>query len=380
MSSKPKILLTGATGYVGGTVLHHLLATPSLTSVITPSNPVTLPVRAPLDRLAKLTAAYGSRVNPVPFTSLDDTATLRTLASQHDIVINAGSGFHPASAEALVQGLAARRSHAKTPAVWMVHTSGASNIADKPVTGTRRPDAEYEDARAEDVFAFEDAENRRDWYPQRAAELVVLRTAERLGVAAASIQSPCIFGTGAGLFQKAGLMIPVMMKFVLDNGFGFTVGDGSGVIDWVHVSDLAGLYVLCVEDVVANGGVNIPTARRGIIFPTVGRTLTADIARKCLDVAFATGNLPREGGPREKEMRVFTVAEAAVTTAGNEAVAETGYIGHRRTKGTVARERLGWKPVHTEEAWERDFEVELRAALNGQRTASTMGSCIAETK
>ncbi|TDZ38489.1 hypothetical protein C8035_v004796 [Colletotrichum spinosum] len=115
MSSKPRILLTGATGYVGGTVLHHLLATPSLTSVITPSNPVTLPVRAPLDRLAKLTATYGSRVNPVPFTSLDDTAALRTLASQHDIVINAGSGFHPASAEALVQGLAARRSHSKTP-------------------------------------------------------------------------------------------------------------------------------------------------------------------------------------------------------------------------------------------------------------------------
>ncbi|KAK1837412.1 nad dependent epimerase dehydratase family protein, partial [Colletotrichum chrysophilum] len=39
-SQKPKILLMGATGYVGGSVLHHLLAHPDLTTTITPSNPI----------------------------------------------------------------------------------------------------------------------------------------------------------------------------------------------------------------------------------------------------------------------------------------------------------------------------------------------------
>lgn len=378
-SPSPKILLIGATGYVGGTVLHRLLSHPSLTPVFTDANPITTPVRGSPDRRAKLTATYGPRVRPVPLTSLDDLDLITSLASSHDIVINAGSGFHPPSAEALVRGLAKRKAETGR-SVWMIHTSGCSNIADKPLTGVSRPDAEYDDAFAEDVFAFEEAENRRDWYPQRAAELLALRTAEDLGVGAASVQAPCIFGTGEGLFQRAGLMIPIMMSFVLERGYGLSCGDGTGVIDWVHVADLADLYVLCVLDILQRGGANIPTGRKGIVFPTAGRTLTIDIAHKCLDVAFATGNLPREDTPKHKEVRRVSLREAAVTTAGNVAVAETGYAGHRKTKGTVARERLGWKPVHLERAWDRDFETELRAVLNGLRKADTIGTCIADTK
>ncbi|KAK1843231.1 NAD dependent epimerase/dehydratase family protein, partial [Colletotrichum chrysophilum] len=186
-------------------------------------------------------------------------------------------------------------------------------------------------------------------------------------------------GTGSGLFNRAGLMVPVMMSFVLTHGFGIRVGDGSGCIDTVHVADLADLYVLCVRDIVHNGGANVPSGTGGIIFPAVGRTLTAEIPKKCLDVAFATGNLPLEDGPQTPEIREWSIEDAAATTAGNVAVAETGYAGHRKTKGTVARERLGWAPLYLEDAWEKDFETELRAALNGQR-GSTMAACIANTK
>lgn len=104
----PKILLTGATGYVGGTVLHRLLNHPSFASCPASSYPITLPIRPSAgDRIPKLTATYGARVNPLAITSLDDVDTLTALAAEHDVVINAGSGFHPASAEALVRGLAA---------------------------------------------------------------------------------------------------------------------------------------------------------------------------------------------------------------------------------------------------------------------------------
>ncbi|GJC87645.1 hypothetical protein ColLi_10483 [Colletotrichum liriopes] len=169
------------------------------------------------------------------------------------------------------------------------------------------------------------------------------------------------------------------MGYVLEKGYGLTIGDGTGCIDYVHVADLADLYVLCVLDIIERGGVNVPTGRRGIIFPTVGRTLTIDIPQKCLDIAFATGSLPKDGGPQQKEVRKVSLEEAAETCAGNRDVAETGYAGHRKTRGTVARERLGWKPVHLEEAWNKDFETELRAVLNGQR-GLTMAACIAGTK
>ncbi|KZL75642.1 nad dependent epimerase dehydratase [Colletotrichum incanum] len=377
-SSMPKILLTGATGYVGGSVLHHLLNHPSLSATFS-SSPITVPIRGSPDRAVKLTAAYGSRVKPVIIISFDDVSTLKALASEHDIVINAGSGFHPPSAEALIRGLAERKSQIGGQPVWMIHTSGCSNLADKPLTGVNRPDVEWEDAHAERAFEFEEAEDVRDPYPQRTAELTVLRTGEELGLNAASIQSPCIFGQGSGLFNKAGLMIPIMMRYVLQKGYGLTVGDGTGCIGYVHVADLADLYVLCVLDIIERGGANVPTGRRGIMFPTVGRTLTIGIPQKCLDIAFATGNLPKDGGPQQKEVRKVSLEEAAETCAGNRDVAETGYAGHRKTKGTVARERLGWKPIHLEEAWNKDFETELEAALNGQR-GLTIATCIAGTK
>ncbi|TQN64749.1 hypothetical protein CSHISOI_10593 [Colletotrichum shisoi] len=377
-SLPPKILLTGATGYVGGSVLHHLLDCASLSSTFS-SSPMTVPIRGGPDRAAKLTEAYGPLVKPVTIDSFDDVVTLTALASQHDIVINAGSGFHPPSAEALVRGLAQRKALTGGRPVWMIHTSGCSNLADKPLTGVSRPDKEWEDARAEEAFEFEEAEDARDPYPQRTAELAVLRTGEELGVKAVSIQSPCIFGPGSGLFNRAGLMIPIMMGYVLRNGYGLTVGDGTGCIDYVHVADLADLYVLCVLDVLERGGANLPTGRRGILFPTVGRTLTIEIPRKCLDIAFATGSLPMAGGPRQKEVRKVSLEEAAETCAGNLDVTETGYAGHRKTRGTVARERLGWSPARLEEAWNGDFETELRAALSGQR-GLTMATCIAGTK
>ncbi|WYZ37643.1 hypothetical protein EsH8_II_001149 [Colletotrichum jinshuiense] len=375
--SSPKILLTGATGYVGGSVLHQLLNHPTLSPIFADS-PITVPVRGGPSRAAKLTAAYGPQVNPVTFGSFDDIETLTALASEHDIVINGGSGFHPLSSEALVRGLAKRKARTRQP-VWMIQTSGCSNISDKPLTGVNRPDTEYDDADAEKVVEFEEAENAREPYPQRTAELIVLRLGEELGVNAVSISAPCIFGPGSGQFNRAGLMIPIMTNFVLQNGYGFTVGDATGCIDYVHIRDLADLYVLCVVDIVERGGANVPTGRKGILFPEAGRTLTIGIPRNCLDIAFATGNLPKEGGPRKKEVRTISLEEAAKTLAGNLDVTETGYAGHRKTKGTVARERLGWKPVYLEDAWKKDFETELRAVLNGQRKA-TIASCIANTK
>jgi hypothetical protein len=43
----------------------------------------------------------------------------------------------------------------------------------------------------------------------------------------------------------------------------------------------------------------------------------------------------------------------------------------------LLREKLGWKPIRGEVAWERDFEDELKALREGRRGA-TIASCINE--
>ncbi|RYP59085.1 hypothetical protein DL769_008684 [Monosporascus sp. CRB-8-3] len=370
--SPPKVLLTGATGYIGGTILNQLMASEaeSLRDLT-----ISLLVRGE-DRAAKLKDKYGDRIVCILFKNFDETSFITEIASQHDIGVNAACGFHPPGAEAMVRGLGLRKATTGRP-TWMIHTSGCSNISDRPLTGTAHSDREWDDADAEAVYEFEKAENAREWYPQRASELLVLDTSLEVGVDAFSIQVSSVYGTGEGLFQGAALMIPIMTDYVLARGHGFALGEGTGIISYVHVSELAALYVLCVRRVVEDGGRELPRGRAGIVFPTNGRTTMRDIARRCVDTAFEAGVLPRNGeGPWDREVRTVDLDEAATTTAGNRVVAEVGWAGHRLTRGTVAR-KLGWEPTRGAEAWAKDFRDELRAVLDGKRGV-TIGNCINE--
>ncbi|ROT41604.1 hypothetical protein SODALDRAFT_331358 [Sodiomyces alkalinus F11] len=378
----PKILFLGATGYLGGTLLHRLLAS-DIASAAALTDPITVLVRGE-DRAAKLASKYGPAIKTQTFDSLDETDKIQAIAASHDIVINAGTGFHPGSAEALIRGLGERKasqasSSSPSAPTWMIHTSGVSNIADRPVTGTNLPDLEFSDSDPLAVLAFEEAENKREWYPQRTAELTVLRLSDELGVPAVSLQVPCIFGEGQGLFQDGGVMIPIMMAYVLDRGYGFTLGDGTADVGIVHVQDLADCYIAVLRKVLFEGGKDVPTGRKGggVVYPVPAMRLIDDIARGCLDVTFARGLLPKEGGPTEKELRKISIEEAATTVVGSTLMAEVVWGAHRKTTGTVAKEKLGWKPVFGgPEAWNKDFEDELDHALSGKR-GYTFDVCIA---
>lgn len=100
-----KILLTGATGYIGGSVLTALLnsTVPSLKEA-----PITLLLRGE-DHADAFTTKYGDRVKPILYEGMDDLDRTIEVAAQHDIVINTTTGDHPGSSAALVKGLA----HAK---------------------------------------------------------------------------------------------------------------------------------------------------------------------------------------------------------------------------------------------------------------------------
>ncbi|RMZ68385.1 nad dependent epimerase dehydratase family [Pyrenophora seminiperda CCB06] len=129
-----KILLVGATGYVGGTVLDQLITNnePSI-------KPLTFDLLIRDDAQAtKLKDAYGTRVNTIKWSGLEDTAFIEDTAANYDIVINTGSGFFSSGAIAFINGLA-RGLNAGKPAPWMLNISGTSNLADRPLTQSPAP-------------------------------------------------------------------------------------------------------------------------------------------------------------------------------------------------------------------------------------------------
>lgn len=70
-------------------------------------------------------------VNSVVFDGLDDLDTLRTVASEHDIVINAALSYHTPAAEALLRGLEDRRKKHSKP-VHFIHVSHYLTLNHQP--------------------------------------------------------------------------------------------------------------------------------------------------------------------------------------------------------------------------------------------------------
>lgn len=362
LSDPKKILLTGATGYIGGSILTALLnsSNPALQS----AGPITCLLRG-ADRAAVLSSTYGDRVKPVLYRDLDDVETATAVAAEHDIVIHTTVGSHPASAQALVRGLAQRKASTGRE-VWMIHTSGTSNVGDMPITKPEVPMRKWDDA-VDDVYGFEKELEALEPYPQRTAELGVIDAGLELGVRTVVIMSPIIYGPGTGLFNKVS-MWTVLVHAMLQAGQAAVVGDGVGIWNHVHVEDLADLHEIVLLEILSKGERSLPTGKKGIMFSANGQhswqELGEDVANACYELGISpdktVARLSLEEAGRTLVPHVigsgafeFPAGEAART-------AELLFSTNARTTANVAR-RLGWAPTRGDAVWKSTIRDEVKA-------------------
>ncbi|KAI1398858.1 NAD dependent epimerase/dehydratase family protein [Hypoxylon fuscum] len=362
-TSTSQILLTGATGYIGGTILTYLLnsSSPALKAAT-----ISCLVRG-TDRAAKLTSAYGARVRPIVYKDLDDLEATTAAAAQHDLVINTTLGWHDGSVQALLRGLEQRKASTGRD-VWMIQTSGTSNVGDRPISRAWvEPEGrEFDDAK-DDVYGYEkDREVRESPYAQRTVELGVVDTGLKLGVKTLVIMSPTIFGRGTGLFNQVSIQIPAYIRSLLRNGRAVVVGEGKGVWDHVHVEDLADLYVIIVRQMLEKGGEGVPTGKKGIIFSGNGRHSWLDVSQGVADACYEKGKLA------DRKVQSITLAEGTkalnLSMDGQESehFVEMSFASNSRTVSSVGR-KLGWNPTRGEEAWKRGFREDVEGVLEETR-------------
>ncbi|KAH8427132.1 uncharacterized protein LDX57_004849 [Aspergillus melleus] len=360
MASDARILLTGATGFVGGSVLTTLLLQ---LPASTQSNPITCLLRG-ADRAAILTSTYGERVKPILYGGLDDLETTTAVAARHDVIINTTLGYHSASAQALLRGLAQRKEQTGRD-VWYIQTSGASNVSDKPITKQGAPARELDDL-AGDVYAYEKGLEAEEAFAQRTTELGVIDTGLELGVKTLVIMSPIVYGIGTGLFNRVSVHTQYM-KAILKIGHAVVFGAGSGVYDHVHIEDLADLYRLVVQEILQRGGEALPTGKKGILFSATGRHSWLEYSQLIAEAGYECGLLS------EKEVTVLDTLEEVVTIliphlevtskvfdAEQLISAAEHFCSSAKTVAKVGR-RIGWTPVRGAEAWKQSFRDDLDA-------------------
>jgi nucleoside-diphosphate-sugar epimerase len=281
-----KVFLTGAAGFIGGTIAAALVGG---------GHQVTGLVRdaAQLRELAQIGVAG-------VVGTLDDRDLLIEQARAADAVINAASSDHRGAVEALIEGLAGSGK-------VLLHTSGSSIVGD--ASAGEGTDRIYLEDRLPEPTA--------DKAKRVAIDQLVLASAAR-GVRSAVLCNSLIYGHGA--LPRDSVQLPRLLKQARKSGVVRHVGPGKNIWSTVHVDDVADLYLLALEK----------TPPGMFYFVESGEAAFRDMSAA---IATALGLGAAQDWPLEE----------AVAEWGYE-MASYGLGSNSRVRGTRARALLGWQP------------------------------------
>ena len=285
-----KIFMTGATGYIGGTIARRLLGD---------GHEIRGLVRD-AEKGRKL-AVFG--VEPI-IGGLDDAAILAAEAGRADAVINTANSDHRGAIDAFLEALAGSNKP-------FLHTSGSSIVAD---------DA-HGDVASEKIY---DEETPFEPVPGKQARVDIdraIRDASRRGVRTIVVCPTMIYGNGLGLARDSA-QIPGLAKRAKASGVVRHVGQGLNIWSNVHVEDVADLYRLAL----------LKAPPGAFYFAENGessyREICAAIARRL----------------KLGEPQAWPFEEAAKELGENSAAYTFG--SNSRVRARRARSELGWQPKH----------------------------------
>jgi nucleoside-diphosphate-sugar epimerase len=283
-----KIFITGATGYIGGSLAEALLRAGHTVSGLV--------------RAAESADALAKRgVTPVRGT-LDDADVLAQAARDADVTVNTADVGHRSAAAAMLSAL-------EGSGKAFIHTSGSS------IVGTRACGELREDVFDEDT-AFTPS-------PARAARVEVdkmVRGAAERGVRALVIAPSLIYGRGRGLNPHS-MQVPWLVQVAKKYGVAKYIGPGENRWSNVHIDDLVRLYLLAIEKAPAGA----------FFFAENGENSMREV---CEAISRMLGF-----GGRTQSM---TLEEAAAEWG--EGAANDTMGSNSRVRAKRARAELGWRP------------------------------------
>jgi len=284
-----KIFITGASGYIGGSVAKYLADA---------GHEVTGLIRDP----AKRDALQALGITPVLGT-LDDSYILTQQAQAADAVVHTADSDHRASVETFINAL---RGSGKP----FIHTSGSSVVGDDARGAYER------EAIFTDETPFEPMDIRRD---RVAINQRVRNAGVEQGIRAIVFCPTMIYGDALGLPTASDQLPKLLAK---SRQFGAGAYLGAGVHRWsnVHIEDLAELYRLALE--------KAPSA--SLFFAENGEASFIEIATSISHALGYEGRI--ESWP----------ADEAIAELGDWARFAIG--SNSRVRAVNARELLGWQP------------------------------------
>jgi nucleoside-diphosphate-sugar epimerase len=284
-----RVFVTGAAGYIGGSVAAGL---------IDAGHHVAGLVRS--EERARQVRERG--IVPVIGT-LEDSALLARMARESDVVINAASSDERGAVEAMLGALAGSGKA-------FLHTSGSSIVGDM--------------AGGEPGGKVYDEETPIAPLPGRAERVAIdrlVRAAAKNGVRAVVLCPTMIYGTGRGVHRES-IQVPRLIEVAKKHGVARHVGRGENVWSNVHIDDVVSLYLLALEKAPAGAFYYAENGENSY------REIAAAISRM----------LGFGGGTQDMPM------PEAIAEFG-EGAAQFSMGSNSRVRALRARRELDWKPA-----------------------------------
>ncbi|KAJ5804881.1 hypothetical protein N7474_010768 [Penicillium riverlandense] len=229
-----RVFLTGASGYIGGDILHVLASAH-------PEYECSVLVRDS-DKAAAISKAYPD-VRTV-LGDLDSASLIEEEAAQADVVINAASNKHIESAKAIALGLARRIG--SRPGYW-IQISGATVLTIPDIINKS-----FGEGREQIVSDIDDADEIREIVRQNADRRMLdnFILNEVKGPKTALIFGPMIYGQARGPVNRRSVQVPELARVTLQNRGAVQVGKGESTWSNIHIFDLTDIVVRLVEKAV----------------------------------------------------------------------------------------------------------------------------------
>ncbi|KAH8705805.1 hypothetical protein BGW36DRAFT_368196 [Talaromyces proteolyticus] len=239
----PSVLLVGATGMLGASLSRQLKEK-------YPNWPLTVYFR-------NVQADYWFRnvvgVDTIEHGAFEDTAKVRALAAEHDIVINTGSSFDPTLSQAIVEGLKQRRGSQKGT---LIHVSGGGNFIDLRKDGKYSPDSKvWNDANEDDIKLINSS------MLNGAADRLILDAGNEGNINTFIVCQALTYGVAEGPLPSLGIGYKILTGNAKSIGFVPYVGDGSALLSVIHVNDALN-FILKIVDLAVSEVVTGPAESR----------------------------------------------------------------------------------------------------------------------
>ncbi|KAF4451052.1 hypothetical protein F53441_5916 [Fusarium austroafricanum] len=317
------IFLTGASGYVGGQLLHELTQSHPEYSIAT------------LVRDANAANAISQAYPKVRTVvgDLDDSALVEQEAEKASIVLNVASNKHIGSLQAIHRGLQKRRSNG-----YLIQISGASLLPVRDLSSPSFKPGEPSTDVWDDLDGISSIHDLIRSHDSRVVDNYILKIAkETPSVKTALVLPPIIYGKGQGPVKQRSVQIPALSKVALERGH--AVRAGRGLASWtnVHVADLARLFALLAEAGAKGSADDKVWGENGVYLPGVGEMTWAEISDRVAKAAKDQGFIDTLEIEELYKPEVDSALPAGSVFFGSNA----------RSKPRRATEVLGWKPTET---------------------------------